>query len=164
MISGPIVEHYISMSKDYYDKLNTRDKAEEAMINARLKLINKKISDCKSAPFKNNVMKEAMEVFYDRRFKDKLDQNPYLIGFKNGVYDLKQNIFRDGQPEDFISKLLPIKYQEYKIQDEEVQNVLSFLQKVFPDEDLRTYFLDTYSDIFVGGNNFKKFYVWTAWR
>ena len=162
LISGPIVEHYISMSKDYYDKLNTRDKAEEAMINARLKLINKKISDCKSAPFKNNVMKEAMEVFYDRRFKDKLDQNPYLIGFKNGVYDLKQNIFRDGQPEDFISKLLPIKYQEYKIQDEEVQNVLSFLQKVFPDEDLRTYFLDTYSDIFVGGNNFKKFYVWTG--
>ena len=33
-------------------------------------------------------MKEAMEVFCDGRFKDRLDQNPMLVGFKNGIYDL----------------------------------------------------------------------------
>ena len=30
-------------------------------------------------------MKEAMEVFYDDKFCNKIDANPYLIGFHNGV-------------------------------------------------------------------------------
>ena len=107
-------------------------------------------------------MKEAMEVFYDRRFKIKLDQNRYLICFQNGVYDLKLNEFRSGKPEDFISKTLPIEYKVYEKCDEDVQNVMNFLMKVFPDEEIRRYFLDTYSDVFVGGNNQKKVYMWTG--
>jgi P4 family phage/plasmid primase-like protien len=107
-------------------------------------------------------MKEAMEVFYDRRFKLKLDQNPYLICFKNGVYDLKLNEFRPGRPEDFLSKTLPIDYKAYEKSDEDVRNVMDFLLRVFPDKDVRTYFLDTYSDVFVGGNSQKKVYMWTG--
>ena len=107
-------------------------------------------------------MKEAMEVFYDRRFKAKLDQNPYLIGFRNGVYDLKTNSFRPGYPEDFISKCVPIDYNVYDESSEEVQDVRQFLSKVFPDSSVRTYFLNTYSDIFVGGNSQKKVYIWTG--
>ena len=103
-----------------------------------------------------------MEVFYDRRFKQKLDQNPYIIGFKNGVYDLKLNEFRAGRPEDFVNKNMPIDYKEYNETDEVVQDVIEFLLKVFPDESIRTYFLDTYSDIFVGGNKQKKVYMWTG--
>jgi P4 family phage/plasmid primase-like protien len=162
-ISGEIVERYAQLGSKLYSKIaSIQDKAEEAMYQTRLKQIAKLVSKLKSSPFKNNVMKEAMEVFYDRRFKNKLDQNPYLIGFKNGVYDLKQNIFREGCPEDFISKVLPIEYKEHHEDDEEVQNVKNFLLKVFPDEEIRRYFLDTYSDVFVGGNNQKKVYMWTG--
>jgi P4 family phage/plasmid primase-like protien len=162
-ISGEIVERYSELGKELFTKLaSVQDKAEEAMYNARIKQIQKLIGNLKSRPFKQNVMKEAMEVFYDRRFQDKLDQNPFTIGFKNGIYDLKSNEFRPGRPEDFISKVIPIEYKEYTMQDEEVQNVISFLTKVFPDPELRKYFLDTYSDIFVGGNNQKKVYIWTG--
>lgn len=162
-ISSEIVNKFTDMGKEIFNKLSTvQDKAEEAMYNARIKQIQKMICNLKSSPFKNNIMNEAMEVFYDRRFQQKLDQNPWLIGFKNGVYDLKENIFRPGRPEDFISKVLPIDYKEYKLSDEDVQNVIDFLLKVFPDEEIRNYFLDTYSDIFVGGNNQKKIYLWTG--
>ena len=34
-----------------------------------------------------------MEVFYDKRFREKLDTNPTLFPFNNGVYDLSLNIF-----------------------------------------------------------------------
>lgn len=161
-ISKEIVDHFVAMGKEAWDKLAKADKAESAMYNERLKHIRKIMCNLKSAPFKNNIMREALEVFYDRRFKGKLNQNPYLIGFKNGVYDLKTCIFRDGAPEDFISKCVPIAYKEYDESSEEVQQVIEFLQKVFPDKSIRTYFLDTYSDIFVGGNSQKKVYLWTG--
>ena len=162
-ISDTIVKQYCEMGSDIYKKINdVTDKAEEAMYNVRLKQINKLICNLKSAPYKNNVMKEAMEVFYDRRFKAKLDQNPYLIGFKNGIYDLKSNTFRCGYPEDFVSKCIPIDYREYDESAQEVQDVKEFLHKIFPDSSIRTYFLDTYSDIFVGGNSQKKVYIWTG--
>lgn len=162
-ISDEIVSKYTNMGKEIFTKLaGIQDKAEEAMYNARLKQVQKIIGNLKSSPYKNNIMKEAMEVFYDRRFQQKLDQNPYTIGFKNGVYDLKLNKFRPGRPEDFISKVLPIDFKEYQMSDEDVQNVINFLLKVFPDPEIRTYFLDTYSDIFVGGNNQKKVYLWTG--
>ena len=162
-ISEDIVTKYSDIGSELFTKLaSVQDKGEEAMFNARLKQVQKIISNLKSSPYKNNIMKEAMEVFYDRRFKQKLDQNPYIIGFKNGVYDLKLNEFRPGRPEDFVNKTIPIDYTEYNESDEIVQNVIEFLVKVFPDETIRTYFLDTYSDIFVGGNKQKKVYMWTG--
>ena len=162
-ISDEIVEKYSEVGKEIFTKLaSVQDKAEEAMYNARLKQVQKIIGNLKSSPYKNNIMKEAMEVFYDRRFQQKLDQNPFVIGFTNGVYDLKLNEFRPGRPEDFISKVLPIDLKDYKMEDESVQNVVNFLMKVFPDPEIREYFLDCYSDIFVGGNNQKKVYLWTG--
>jgi len=35
---------------------------------------------------------------------NEMDQNPWLLGFSNGVLDLRTGIFRDGTPEDYISK------------------------------------------------------------
>jgi P4 family phage/plasmid primase-like protien len=161
-ISSDIVNIYSEMGKGLFTNIGTQDKAEEAMYNARIKQVQKLVSNLKSSTFKTCVMREAVEVFYDQRFKNLLNQNPFLIGFQNGVYDLKLNNFRAGIPEDFISKVLPIDYREYKMHDEEVLNVLDFFKKVFPDEEIRNYFLDTYSDIFVGGNNQKKVYMWTG--
>jgi P4 family phage/plasmid primase-like protien len=162
-ISDHIADKYTSICQEINNKIMTStDKAEAAMHSTRLKQVHKLIANLKCAPFKSNIMKEAMEVFYDRRFKEKLDQDPYLIGFKNGVYDLKACIHRPGRPEDFISKCIPIDYTEFDESDEEVQNIIEFLQKVFPDSSIRTYFLDTYSDVFVGGNSQKKVYLWTG--
>ena len=162
-ISGEIVQKYIDMGKEEFAKVAvTTDKAEEAMHNSRLKTLQKMTSSLKSAPYKSNVMKECLEVFYDRRFREKLDTNPYIIAFRNGVYDLKDNIFRPGRPEDFLSKSLPIVYKEHQNDDEEVHNVYSFLEKVFPDKSIRTYFMDMSSDVFVGGNQQKVVLFWTG--
>ena len=162
-ISEEISQRYTDIGKELFVQMsNCQDKAEEAMHQARLKQVQKIISNLKSAPYKNNIMKECMEVFYDRRFRQKLDTNPYLICFKNGVYDLKLNIFRPGRPEDFISKTMPIEYKEFNDTDEEVLEVHNFLEKVFPDISVRKYFTDVASDVFVGGNHQKQVYFWTG--
>lgn len=35
------------------------------------------------------------------------------MAFTNGVYDFKNNIFRDGNPDDFISKCTKIPYEPF---------------------------------------------------
>ncbi len=138
------------------------DEENEKQCGEKIKQLTKIIKELKNASFKDNVMKEAREVFYDKRFRDKLDNNPYLIAFKNGVFDLKEDVFRNGRPEDFISKSMPINYALFSETDEKVIDVHNFLEKVFPDTSVRAFFLDTSSEIFVGGNQRKIFQMWTG--
>jgi len=162
-ISDEILEKFANIGKDAYAKsVNPADKSEGTMYQARSKQIQKLVQNLKSAPYKNNIMREAVEVFYDRNFRKKLDTNAYLIAFKNGVYDLKDNKFRNGIPDDYLSKCLPINYKEFDEGDEKVHDVYSFLEKIFPDKSVRTYFMDMSSDVFVGGNHQKVVLFWTG--
>ena len=161
-ISSEIVNIFSELAKKSVQHFSDADKADEKAKDFRVKQNMKMIANLKSAPFKNNVMKECQEVFYNKDFLKKLDSNPNLFAFKNGVYDLNANIFRKCTPEDYISKTAPIEYREYNEQDDEVLEVLDFLQKVFPDKSLRTYFLDICSDLFLGGNRRKEVYFLTG--
>lgn len=161
--SREFMEKYTMTAKKLYEEIsNSQDKAKDAMLNARLKQINKMIQNLKNSSYKNNVLKECMEVFYDPRFQDKLDLDPYLIAFKNGVYDLKNNLFRKGRPEDFLSKAMPVNYVEFSETDDKVNEVYNFFEKVFPDKSVRKYFMDVSSDIFVGGNHEKLALFWVG--
>lgn len=162
-ISDELAPKYVKMGQDLYKLMSEcTDKPQEAAYRERQKLVTRMIANLKSSPFKNNVMKECCEIFYDRRFRDKLDLNKYLIAFKNGVYDLKLNIFRDGRPEDFLSKSMGIEYKEFDEDDDDIRFVIDYLQKMFPDKSVRQYFLDNSSDVFVGGNKQKIVLFWTG--
>ena len=158
-ISGEILDIYTRMRKNVY---SNGDKEEEDDKEKQTKQLTKMISNLKSSPFKSNVMKECQEVFYNKDFIKKLNSNPNIFPFKNGVYDLNANIFRKCTPEDYVSKTAPIEYKQFSEQDDEVLEVLDFLQKVFPDKSLRTYFLDICSDLFLGGNRRKEVYFLTG--
>lgn len=162
-ISTFIVEKFVKKGKDLLQEMGTNpDNSQDGVFQSRLKQVQKVIHNLKLAPYKNNIMKEAMEVFYDARFKEKLDTNPYLFATNNGVYDLKLDIFRPGRPEDFLSKAMPFDYREFDEDDDVVQEIFSFLEKVFPDKSVREYFLDTSCAVFVGGNQQKKALFWTG--
>ena len=162
LISDDIVEKYIEEACKLIKKMSTTDKAEETMYQIRIKQVQKLISNLKNSSYKSSIMKESCEVFYNEDFKNKLDMNPYLIGFKNGIYDLKLNKFRAGRPEDFISKCMNVDYVEFANSDDRVLEVYDFLEKIFPDKSIRQYFMDTTSDVFVGGNSQKVGIFWTG--
>ena len=139
------------------------EKTESTIIDKQIKTIDTIITRLKTQGFKDSVMRECCEVFYDKYFEDRLDSNPYLFAFKNGVYDLKTHTFRCGLPSDCITLVSPIDYVEtYDIYHPDVQQVLLFLEQIFPDRSLREYFVNVYSSIMVGGNKEKKFYIWTG--
>lgn len=159
-ISTEIVLKYSKLGQDMFTKMTLGEDDKSAQV--LLKQIQKLIIQLKSTPFKKHVMSEAADVFYNPTFKIKMDTNPNLFAFKNGVYDLKTNTFRQGRPEDFLSNHAPIDYEEMTPNDPRVLEVHDFLVKVFPDTSVRNYFLDQSSDIFVGGNHQKVVLFWTG--
>lgn len=132
------------------------------MIKETKEMIKRIRNNIKSAPYKSNVMTEASEMFYDEYFIQKLNANPYIIGFKNGVIDLKNNIIREGCPDDYVSLQMNIVCKEFKESDPEIQAVYTFLEQIFPDCTVRQFFLDNYCDIFVGGNPNKYVCIWSG--
>lgn len=162
-ISDEIVSHYEKMGQEMFRKLSSCQEHEKALYNEKLTRAQKLINNLKSAPFKNNVMKEAMEVFYNRQFNEKLDANPWIVGFRNGVYDVKTHTFRKGRPDDYVSKQLGTDYAaDMTDNDQIVLDVYDFLEKIFPDKSVREYFLDNSSDVFIGGNPQKLVAVWSG--
>jgi P4 family phage/plasmid primase-like protien len=112
----------------------------------------------KSTSFKNNIMKEAEEAFYhaDPDFEKKLDADPELLSFSNGVYDFKEKVFRAGQPDDYLTLSTNIPYVEYDETNPEHARVLSeieeFFSKLFPDKTIREYIWQHLASTLIGYN------------
>jgi P4 family phage/plasmid primase-like protien len=101
---------------------------------------------------KNNIMREAKELFYDCEFLDKLDQNPYLLSCANGVVDFKTKIFRKGYPDDHLSKCTKIDYVplDREKQKSIIAEVEEFMYMLFPDEQLRKYMWEHLASVLIG--------------
>jgi len=66
-----------------------------------------------SASFMGQVKKNLMSFLCDDTFVNKLDKNKYGIAYKNGIWDIKTNKFREGiYPEDYLTKTLDFDYIE----------------------------------------------------
>jgi len=101
---------------------------------------------------KKNIMTEAKELFYDGNFLQKLDTNPYLLCFNNGVIDFKEKTFRRGYPEDCISKSTGIDYKELSHTRDKIviEEINDFMYKLFPPEELRKYMWEHLASTLIG--------------
>lgn len=114
---------------------------------------------------KNNIMRECRDIFYDKHFMDKMDQNPYLLCFNNGVFDFKEQCFRDGSPEDYITKCTNTVYApkdlilNYSVYEAEI---IDFMNKLFPIEELREYMWDHLASTLIGVNYSQTVNIYTG--
>ena len=162
-ISFELLQEFIKLDYNWTrQQMNAFEESLLQEIEERRKCLSKVKDKLKSTTFKKQVMREAADLFKHRDFEDKLDSNPNLIGFNNGVYDLEMGIFRDGRPEDYISKSTGYDYIEFEENDEEVREVREYLRKVFVDEELRNYFVRFCSSCLRGGNIDKIFQIWSG--
>ena len=98
--------------------------------------------------------------------ESKLNVNPNLLCFNNGVYDFDQGCFRDGIPEDYISKCTNIDYVEIddtnEQQKEIVNEIKDFMRKLFPNENLRNYMWQHLASCLLGSNSNQTFNIYTG--
>jgi len=153
-----LVDEFKKRRKKIMDELAGEDNMDLSS-NKTLKSINKIIANLKSVPFIKSVMTACQMLFYDEEFVEKLDTDPYLLHFSNGVLDLKTRKLRAGKPDDFVSLTTGYDFKEMNGDDPEVIMLHEHLNKIFPDPELKQYFLEYCAMLLVGGNKAKTFLV-----
>jgi len=110
----------------------------------------------KSTGNKNNVIREATPIFYDKHFNKNMDANKYLMCFSNGVIDFKNKVFRDGNPQDYITKSTNIPYEPIDItnsyQTQTILEITEFMKQLFPVNELNNYMWDHLASCLIGEN------------
>ena len=139
-------------------------------INHMIKNLTNVLQKCKQSSDKDHMMKEALELFYDDNFIKNMDSNKYLICFTNGVIDFDANneyggriIFRDGYPQDYITKTTGIPYVPNTALDAvKEKQITQFMEQIFPDPELRTYMWDHLASCLIGTNLNQTFNIYVG--
>jgi P4 family phage/plasmid primase-like protien len=105
---------------------------------------------------KNNIMREASEIFYDKDLSDKMNSHRELLGFNNGVVDFTINSFRHGLPQDYITKTTGIDYIDYQPDNipDNIQIIMDeiteFMCQLFPNVELNQYMWEHLASCLIG--------------
>ena len=133
---------------------------------------------------KNSIMQEAKAIFKDQEdnFLEKLDSNPMLLGFDNGVFDFNEGVFRPGKPEDYLSLTTKMNYipfgennkkiiikpynnetheKAHNMEDSMAQ-VDAFMKQLFPKESLRKYMWEHLASTLLGTTKNQTFNIYTG--
>jgi len=142
----------------------TEDDEKKEYLRKKAKQISDISAKLKKTNDKNNIMREAMELFYDKDFIKCMDTNKFLMCFNNGVVDFKNKIFRDGYPQDYITKTTGIRYEIFDEKDKKQQElsreIISLMEKLFPIHSLNQYMWDHLSSSLIGINRNQTFNIY----
>ena len=159
---------YSKISNELLDQFNTnckeilKDIKDNTELVEALKLQKKVQDKLKTTSFKMSVMTEASFLFYDCNFYKNLDTNKNLLCFDNGIFDLENNIFRDGKPNDYISLCTNTEYKKYNSEDRYIKSLNNYFNQVFTNTEIKDYVLDLLSSYLQGHNPDEKFIIWTG--
>jgi P4 family phage/plasmid primase-like protien len=109
---------------------------------------------------KIEIVEECKYLFNNSHFINKFDSNPDLLGFDNGVYDLKSGEFREGRPEDCVSKTTGYDYNTEHT-PETTDAINEFMARIFPDTEVRDYVFTLLAS-FLDGHPDQKCYIWVG--
>ena len=147
----------------YYRKLlsNYVLKNTEGQFDSIITKINSVCKMLRKSSGIKGIISNAMDLFMiePKNFSDKMDENRDLIGFNNGVYDLKNKIFRDGNPDDLVSYSVGYDYNT-NVNEDIRNNVLKFFTDIFQDEDDIVYTKNLLSYCLAGHRFREKFNIW----
>jgi P4 family phage/plasmid primase-like protien len=163
-ISNQLLNEYFKCNTRLNTKAQTLDEDDpmkEIMVN-NIGKISKVMAKLKTNSFKKSLIDECTELFYDEDFENKLDTKVHLIGFENGVYDLDNDLFRDGIPDDYITFSTGINYEEFEHDEESIVQIYTFLQQILPDKDQREYVITFLASCLDGRITEEKFPIWTG--
>jgi hypothetical protein len=86
---------------------------------------------------------EASEAYFNND-KIKFDDNPDLLGFNNGVYDLINHEFRPYKYDDYITMTCGYDYTD-KIDPIKLKELNNLIEQIMPDPDVRKLYLQILS-------------------
>lgn len=114
---------------------------------------------------KKTIIEDLSQRCYDEDFYKKLDENCDVFVCNNGILDLEQCIFRDGQPSDMMTVSSNVEFPK-NIDSLEAQDYMysiqDWLDKIFPDPELQEFTLNEFACKLSGKLFGEKFIICTG--
>ena len=158
-LSNYLIEMRANISQRQSEISDVREKGTlEPQVKAITKLIDKVQS------YESDKLVRFSRCFFSMHqrfmFEKQLNMNPRLMRVKNGVLEVVSDrvIFRQGKPEDYLSMVAGVKYNEkldYK--SKSVREFMDLMNKFFINKDLVRYFLKLNATYIRAGNFLKSF-------
>ena len=170
-ISKELYTEYFVRLKSKVDSTGYLQTDDDGRLTRRARIINYELHrlseialQLRTTKWKDNIMREARELFYDKDFLNKLDQNPYLLCFTNGVVDFQAKCFRQGLPQDYLSKCTNIEFIDHSVAENRtlVSEVTTFMEQLFPNEELRKYMWEHLASTLVGTQENQTFNIYVG--
>jgi P4 family phage/plasmid primase-like protien len=186
-ISEKLVEYFEGIlikesTSKYIDLIDFLKENEEE--NKHNKNIKKLIKNLKDNVYKRNIKSQLANILFNREphFYEKLNTNPYLLGFDDGIYDLKTHEFRNGKPDDFVTYSTKYKFNtnlddinvvdvvddvddidfdNFENNIPEIKEIFEFLYKLISDKEVLRYLLLIFGRSLEGFTD-EKFYIFTG--
>jgi len=162
IISDEITKEFAFLSSYYMMESAQKNGAEADNDRKKAEYVIRIVNNLKRSGFKNQLMEACTHRFIDPHFEEKLDSSLDIIGFNNGVFDLKEGQFRAGTPEDFLTMSTGYDWKEFKDTDDEVKEVKNYFKQVMREEDMRDYILTLLASYLDGHIVDQKFILWTG--
>ena len=162
IVSEEIPHYYKSLLVNNHEDLES-DNPDDPEKDTKPKLVKKIIMNLENVMFKRNILDQCAHLFlnHDPQFASKLDANPLLLGFKNGVYDLENGVFRDGLYTDYITFSTGFDFLDYNPNSSQINDITGFLTKIIPNREVREYLLVVLAKTLIGIPE-EKFYIFTG--
>lgn len=166
-ISKIFIPIYKKLRTFYSDKSNQGGLAEgdKKLCETNISLITTLIKKLGSHAYETTIIKSAQKSFYEEDFDKKKDTDPSKTAWLNCVVEICNGhaYKRSGKPEDFLtmSTFLSIR-DDLHWQHPLVVELMEWLSQVFPDEELRHFFLKDVASFMFGKNAEKLFRIWSG--
>ena len=128
--------------------------------DAKVTLIHKSYKQLGGADFCSGVISFLDTYYNDPDLEQKMDMNPQLFAFTDGLYDLEKGKFRPITPQDMISTTTG--YAVPKLNPTVRKEIDKFLYGLYEDAPSTEFLLQVLASALLGYNKFEKFYVFTG--
>jgi len=152
---------YMKMAQVFYNKAMSSAEDKDGYLEKQTKALNLGLK-LRDSSYKKKIMEELIKLYYDPNFLNEADEKRNLICFNNGVYDLENDIFREGCPEDYITLCTKNDYKVYDPSNEYIRKVEDFMSSILPDNDVKNYTFDLMASCLQGHIPDEKFHIWTG--
>lgn len=161
-LNEDMVNTYLKLAQIFANKAMTVNSEEKDSMLGKQHSALKLCKNLREMTFKNNIVAELINLYYDDQFVKLKDERRKLLGFKNGVYDFENMIFRDGRPEDYITMTTDINYVSYDPNHPTTIEVLQFINAIQEDSEMAQHIIDFWTSCCQGDIPDEKFYIWTG--
>ena len=162
LLSKEIKNDFLNVQKLYQSKASEATGFNRESLETKAAQARKIALSLEDDTFLNKCIKHASKKLYDKDFLNSLDENIYLIGFSNGVYDLEADRFRSGCPDDYLTLQTKYPYVPYDENDVVNGEIDAFFAEIMPDPVIRKYLMTVLGIAICGSIEEQKFYILTG--